>query len=195
MQISEGAPLNEVESEGVVFFAFAWEPGDDVGADARVRQMFANQLDAARVMFASIPAVHGGENCVRATLQWHVKVLCQPRCGREKQNEVAGNVQRLNRTEAQALDRRFVENLPEQVDEVAARRKITAPGCKVDAAQNDLLVTGIRQLARFLHHGFWGQAAALPAHEGNHAEGAAVAAAVLNLECRSSAMAFAAQNR
>src|SRR5262249_10946424 len=115
--------------------------------------MFANQLEAARVMLAAIPAVHRGENSVRAALQWHVKALCQPRCGSEKQNEVAGNVQRLNRTEAQALDRRLVENLPEQVEEVAARRKITAPGRKVDAAQHDLLVTGIRELAYFLHHG------------------------------------------
>ena len=78
VKIAEWAGLDEVHGGGVIFFRFAGETGDNVGADGSVRELFANEFDAAGVMFGAIPAVHGGENFVRGGLQRHVEVLGEP---------------------------------------------------------------------------------------------------------------------
>src|SRR6267378_716448 len=65
VEIGEGEALDEAQGGGVVFFGFAGEPGDDVGADGGVGEALMDKLDATVIVFGAIPAVHGGENAVR----------------------------------------------------------------------------------------------------------------------------------
>src|SRR5256885_8672023 len=117
MQISEGTGLDEIHRGGVVVLAFAWEAGDDVGADGGVRQLFADEIDAARVVFGAIPAMHGGKNSVGRGLQRHVEMIRKARRRCKKRDHIASNVERFDRAQAQASDLRFIEDLPQQLEQ------------------------------------------------------------------------------
>src|SRR5467141_680091 len=68
VEIGEGQRFDEGYGCGVVGFGFAGEASDDVGADGGVGEAFADQFDAAGVVFGAVPAVHGGENMIGARL-------------------------------------------------------------------------------------------------------------------------------
>ena len=89
---------------------FAGEAGDDVGADGGVREVFADELDAAGVVLGAIPAMHGGEDAVGAGLQRHVEVLGDALRGSKQRDQILRDVERLDRADAQALDGRFGED-------------------------------------------------------------------------------------
>src|SRR5260221_898645 len=76
VEIGERKRIDEAESGSMVGFSFAWESGDDVGAYGGMGKKFANECCAAGVMLRAIPAMHGGEDIVRAGLERHVEELC-----------------------------------------------------------------------------------------------------------------------
>jgi len=78
MEVGEGTGLDEIHGGAVVFFGFAGEAGDDVGADGGVGELFADELDATGVVFQAIPAMHGGKKLVGGRLQWNVEVFGEP---------------------------------------------------------------------------------------------------------------------
>ena len=53
VEVGEREAVDEVERGGVICGGFAGETGDDVGADGGVGEMFANEFDAAGVVFGS----------------------------------------------------------------------------------------------------------------------------------------------
>ena len=59
----------------MVGFGLAGKAGDDVGANGGMGKKFANELYTTGVVLRAIPAMHGGEDIVRAGLERHVKVL------------------------------------------------------------------------------------------------------------------------
>ena len=180
MEIAERARRDEIHGCGVIGFGFAGEAGDDVGTDGGVRQLFTDEVDAARVVFAAVPAVHGGEDLIGGGLQRHMKVFGESRGGGEERDHVAGDVERLDGTEAKAGDGSFVEDLAEEIEKILAGRKVAAPSAEVDAAQDDFLVAGFGETSNFAENDFWREAAAFSADERDDAEGTAVVAAVLD---------------
>jgi len=105
VKIGERQALDKGHRCGVVFVGFARESGDDVSADRGVGQMLSNELDAAGVVLGAIPAMHGGQNAVGPGLQRHVKMLCDARSRRKQRNQILSDIQRLDRTDAQSLQR------------------------------------------------------------------------------------------
>ncbi len=142
VEIGERQILDKAERGSVIFFGFARETGDDIGADGGVGEEFADELDAAGIVFGAIPAMHGGEDTVGSGLERHVEVRGEAIGRREESDHVAGNVERLNGTDAKALNRCLVEDETEEIEEFDARRKVAAVSTKVDATKNDFLVAG-----------------------------------------------------
>src|SRR5262249_7285974 len=69
MEIGKWKRIDEAEGGFVVSFGFARESGDDVSTDGGVGKEFADEIYATGVVHGAIPAVHGGEDAVRAGLQ------------------------------------------------------------------------------------------------------------------------------
>lgn len=137
VEIGEGQTLDKVERGGMLGFGFAGEAGDDVGADGGMREAFADELDAAGVVLGAVPAVHGSEDAVGAGLQRHVEVLGDAIDPGEEFDEILGDVEGLDRADAETFDGGFVENAAEKRFEFDAGRKVAAVGAQVDAAEND----------------------------------------------------------
>ena len=194
MKIGEGAFLDEAEGDGVVVFRFAGEAGEDIGADRGLRKNLAEQFDAARVVFGTVPATHGCEDAIGGGLQRHMEVRREAIIGCEQIDQVLGDVERFDGADAQAFDGSFVENLTKEVVELNTRREIAAIGAKIDAAEDDLAEAGFREAADFGENGGDGQAAGPSAHEWDHAERAAGVATVLNLQRRASVIPFPAED-
>ena len=89
-------------------------------------------------------------------------------------------MERFDRAEAEASDGSFIEYLPQQIEKVAARRKIASPGAEIDAAKNDFLVARIGEIVNFVDDFFRRKATAFSANERDYAEGTAVVAAILD---------------
>jgi len=194
VEIGEGETFDEGHGGGVIVFGFAWETGDDVGTDGGVGEVLVDEFDAAGVVLGAIPAVHGGENAVGSGLQGHVEVLGDAIGPGEEIDEVLGNVERLDRADAEALDGCFAENAAEEVFKFDARGQIAAVGAEVDAAENDFAVSRGAELPDFLDDGMGRETAALATDEGDYAVGAAGVATVLDLEGGASVMAFSTED-
>ena len=149
VKIGEGARFDEAESGGVIVFGFAREAGEYIGAERSMGKKFANQLDAARIVFGAIPAMHGGEDAIRRGLQRHVEVGREAVIRSKEIDQVLGDVERFDGTDAQALDRSFVEDLTKEIDEFIARGEIAAIGAEIDAAENDFAKARFREAANF----------------------------------------------
>jgi hypothetical protein len=209
VEIGEGETFDEGKSGGVVVFGFAGEAGDDVGADGGVGEALVDEFDAAGVVLGAIPAVHGGENAVRGGLQRHVEVLGDAIGPGEEIDEVLGDVEGLDGTDAKPLDGSFVEDAAEKVFKFDAGREVAAIGAEVDAAEDDF-ARGERRARRFgmdrqeclshgealdfVDYGVWREAAALAANEGDNAVGTAGVTAILDFESGTGVMAFSTED-
>src|SRR5258707_15833212 len=87
----------------------------------------------------------------------------------EEIDEVLRNVERLDGTDAEALDGGFAENAAEEVFKFDARGQIAAVGAEVDAAEDDFAVTRSAELPDFLDDGIGRETAALAANKGDNA--------------------------
>jgi hypothetical protein len=100
---------------------------------------------------------------------------------RHQVQQVVGKVHRFDGTEAQPLHIRLREQPAQQIGQPHLAARLPAPPPQIDSAQHDLAISpgeGTHLLDRLLG----GRAAAPPAHERYDAEGAAIVAAVLNLQ-------------
>src|SRR5437879_6068142 len=134
VKIGERKRIDEAESGCMVGFSFARKTGDDVGAYGGMGKKFANECCTAGVMLRAIPAMHGGEDIVRAGLERHVKVLGDATGAGEERDEVLRDVERLDGADAEARERSFVENSAQEIEEVGAGREVAPPGAKIDTA-------------------------------------------------------------
>ncbi len=98
-------------------------------------------MGAAGVVFRAIPAMHGGEDAIRSALQRHMKVRGYAIIGGKKFYEVRGNVHRLDGTNAQAFQGRFVENAAQQRRERNASAEVPAVGSNIYATEDDFFYT------------------------------------------------------
>jgi len=209
VDIGKGQTFDEGHGGGVVVFGFAWEAGDDVGADSGVGETFVDEFDAAAVMLGAVPAVHGGKDAVGGGLQGQVEVLGDAIGPGEEIDEVLSDVERLDGTDAEALDGCFAEDTTEEVFKFDARGQIAAVGAEVDAAENDFAgwKRGAQRFgvdrqeclshceaADFFDYFVWWETAAFAANKGDYAIGAAGVATVLDLKRGAGVMAFSTED-
>ena len=194
VEVGERERIDEAQSGFVIGLGFAGEASDNVGSDSGVGKEFANEDYTTRVMFGAIPTVHGGENVVRTGLQGHMEVLGDAIGAGKERDEILGDVERLDGTDAKTRERRFVQDTTQEIEDVRARGKIAAPGAEVDAAENDLLKAGVAKAIDFGENGFWGKAAAFSADEWDDAERAAVVATILNFENGAGVIPFSTED-
>src|SRR5580704_19346221 len=74
VEVGERQSVDKRNGGGVVFFRLAGETGDYVGSNGRVREMLADEFDAARVVLGAIPAVHDGADAIGGGLQRHMEM-------------------------------------------------------------------------------------------------------------------------
>ena len=127
-------------------------------------------------------------------MQRHVEVLGDAIGGSKEIDEVLGNIEWLDGTDAEPFDRRFVEDAAKEIFEFHAGGKVAAVGAEVDATENDFAKAGFSEALDFLEDSFWRKAAALATDKWDDAVGAAGVAAILDLERGASVMAFSAEN-
>ena len=113
---------------------------------------------------------------------------------REKSDEVLRHVERFDRADAEASKRCFIQDTAQKIENIRTRGKIAAPRAEIDPAENDFLKAGVTKSIDFRKDGFRREAAAFSADERNDTERAAVVAAVLNLESRTSVMRFSSED-
>ena len=114
--------------------------------------------------------------------------------GRKKIDEVGGNVEGLDGTDAEALHRSFIEDEAKKIEEFDAGRKIAAVGAEIDAAENDFTKAGIGETLNFRNDRVRRKTAGFAADKRNHAKRATGIATVLNFEGWASVVPFSAKN-
>ena len=194
VEIGEGTIFDETQGGGVIRFGFAGKTGDDVRADGGVRQAVADEFNAAGIMFGAIPAVHGREDLVGSRLQRHVEMRGEAIGGGEKIDEVGGNVEWFDGTDAETLHGSFVENAAQKIEKFDSGRKIAAVGAEIDATENDFVKAGIGKSLNFRNNGSDGKAAGFSANKRNDTERASRIAAILDLEGWARVIPFSAEN-
>lgn len=132
-----------------------------------------DEFNTTRIVFGTIPAMHRGKNAIRGRLQGHVKVLSNAIGGGEKTDQILRHIQWLDGTDTQSFNRRFIQNAAEQVEKFETRRKVAAIRAQVDAAQDDLAISGACQTLHFRGDRIGRQTTRFAAHKRDYAKGTA----------------------
>ena len=194
MEIGERERIDELERGFMIGFGFAGENGDYVSAYGGVGEKFADELNATGIVLGAIPAMHGGEDAVCAGLKRHVEMLGDSVRAGEERDEILRDIERLDGTDAETSEGRFVKNAAEEIEDVDARNEITAPGAEIYATEDDFLEAGIAEAVDFGEDSFGRKASAFATNERDDAEGATIIATVLNLESGASVIPFPAED-
>ena len=143
---------------------------------------------AIRIVPRPVLAMHPAQNRIGARLQRRVHVLRDARRFRHQAEQIVGEIHRLDGTQANALDLRFGEQTPQQIGQPHRAAGFPAPAAQIDAGEHHFSVLRAER-AHLLDDLVRADITALAAHKGNDAEGAAVVAAILNLEIGTRAIA------
>ncbi len=181
VELRELHRLHEGDGLGELLLALARKADDDVRGDGDSGHRSAGGLDQARKLPAARAAGHAVQGRVAAALQGQVEVGEKTPVGEELE-EARLQVPGLERGEPQPRNLGFGQEARHQAVETAAIPDVVAVGTEVDPAQNHLAIAEIEQGPHLVHEIVGGNAAADATGDGRHAEGAAVVAAVLNLE-------------
>ena len=127
-------------------------------------------------------------------MQRHVEVLGDAIGGSKEIDEVLGNIEGLDGTDAEPFDRRFVEDAAKEIFEFHAGRKLAAVVAEVDSAENDFAVPRFAETPDLLNHGAGWETAALAADERNDAVRATGVTAILDFESWTGVIPFPAED-
>ncbi len=168
---------------------FAGKAHHHVGADGGVGHQGARLADAVGVVPRAILAVHAAQGAVAAALQGRVHVA--RRCAARRPSGPAGRRRNPSARRNSGAAARLSVSASRRRIRSASRRRL--PGSLPQRPRlmplSTTLAIAPRQAAHLFHHLSGGRAAAAPAHERDDAEGAAIVAAVLNLQIGPGAVA------
>src|SRR5215210_3071286 len=168
---------NDVERPLERGLAFGREADDDVRSQVEV----AEARKATEVRLGGVAATHRAQDAVVARLQRHVEVACRDGCFTERRDEVVIDVVDLDRRQPEALHARNRARFADQPRKVEARTPI-AKAAEVDAGEDDLPMALPCALPDLLQDSCRAPAPRRAADERDHAEVAAEAAPVLDLD-------------
>ncbi len=138
MEIGERTIFDKAQSRGVIRLSFAGESGDNVSADSCVWKALTDEFNAAGIMFGAVPAMHGGEDAVRARLQRHMEVWRDAIGGSKEIDEILGNVKRFDGAKSKTFHWCLANDVAEKIEEFDTRRKVAAIGAEINTTENDL---------------------------------------------------------
>ncbi len=184
-------PLGVLEGEGVgeagladrvhglleVLLGLAREADDDVGRDGRVGHRRADLLDDAEEAFLPVGALHRLEHLVRTGLHRHVQLVHHVRGLGHRGDHVVGEVARVRRGEADALQAVDLAGRAQQLGERLTVAQVGAVGVDVLAEQRDLDDALADQRLDLGEDVAGAAVLLLAAQRGDDAEGAGVVAA------------------
>lgn len=179
MDLAEAGGGDEVQGLAPLGVGLAGEAGDDVGGEVDVGDAGAGLAGEVGELLGPAAARHAPQDAVGAALQGQVQVGHEAGIG-EEVPEAIGQFPGFQGAEAQARHVRLGEDGADQV--VQAQSQVAAPATQVDAREHGLADTRRRGAVDLLDHLRDGAAAFLAPRQGDDAEGAAVAAAVLDLD-------------
>ena len=154
-------------------FRFGGEADDDVGAQHHGRVEGTDLIDQVEKFFPGVGAVHHLQHPVVAGLQGEVNLLAHFRIFRDHLQQAAGEIFRMGRGEADALDAFHCAHLFEKIGKIMP---FIAIGIDILSQQGDLAETLSGQAFHLIDH-VLRRTAAFPAPGvGHHAEGAEIVA-------------------
>ena len=171
------------------------EADDHVAVDRDTRDRVADAADGRGVVGREVAAAHPSEHAVVAGLERQVEVRHRPRraVGPDAEQLVV-DVLRLDRREAHPLDRRLVEDPPDEAGKRQGRSGVGAAEAAlrpaavvrpdVDPGQDDLAMARAERASDVEQHGLRGEAPLRAARRRDDAVGAEERAAVLDLHER-----------
>ena len=127
-------------------------------------------------------AMHGPQNFVTARLQRHVRMPGNAWVRGYKVDQFVAPIHRLHRADAELLQLGLLYDGPHQIGKALLRPQVPAPAPQINARDHHLAIARLDQLAHLAQYFFPGQRPAASAHRRNHAERAAVVAAILHFE-------------
>ncbi len=148
-----------------------------VGRQRELGHGRAQAADDAAEVVDRVAAAHPLEHDIGAGLQRQVDVLADLRLVRDRGDDVVGEVDRVGRREADALDAVDAAHRAEQLREADVLEHV-----RVDrlAEQHDLAIAGLGELADLAQHLARRRPALAAARERHHAERAELVAAALD---------------
>ena len=110
----------------------------------------------------------------------------------DERDEVFGDVHGLDRAEAQAFEARAAKYAAQQAEQIGARHQIASVTAEMNSAQNNFTVAARCEGVQFIDNALGREAAAISTNGRNHAEGAAMIAAILDFQDGARVPRFAA---
>ena len=190
MEVTEGQSAKEGKRLVEFAIGFTGEAGHDVGAEGERGAGGAEDgFDLLRVVPGAVAAVHAAEDGVRPGLEREMGVAGDAGSTEliEQGDEIGVPIHGLDGAEAEKRESGFFEYLADQARQrglrlAGLRCEIAPPAAEIDAGEDEFPAPGRNKAARLREDACGGQAARGAAGLGNHAEGTAVATALLDFE-------------
>ena len=183
MQVRQPAFGDEVARARERIFGLGRKSRDDVGAEHDVGPQAPHPRGECDRVSARMAPLHALEDEIVAVLEREMQMRHEPRLVGERIEQVLIGLDRIDRRDAQAFElRNVLQDLPHQRPEPRAARQVRPIARDVDTGQHHLAVAVLGELAYLRDHVAHRDRARVPAAIGNDAKGAAVIAAVLNLD-------------
>jgi hypothetical protein len=183
MQVRETAVVDQRHGVGEHRFGLGREAGDEIGAEHHVRAQAARFGGERDGLGAAVAALHALQDHVVAGLEAEMEMRHQPRLFGDQPQEIVVDLRDVERRQPEALELRHLrEQAAHHLAECGPAGKIGAERGEIDARQHELGDSGLDQRSRLADDVADRHAARRPAAVGNDAEGAAVVAALLDLD-------------
>lgn len=182
VEVGEGEAFDEIDGGGEFVLGFTGEADHNIGAEGGLGHELASEPDTFGVVPGAVLTVHAAECGIAAGLQGGVNVAGDAGRGGHELEQGGGKVHRFDAGQADEGDGSFLQQAAEEVGELAAGAPLAAPAAKVDTGENDFGIAGGGEALGFGDNPIRGSGAGLSADARDDAKGAAIVAAVLDLE-------------
>ena len=183
MNKGEPAFLDQIEAAAKHVLGFGRKTRDQVGAERQLRAQRAGPVRDLNRIGAQMPPLHTLQDQVVARLQRQMQMRHQPLLLGDEPPQLGIDLDRIERGEAQPFELGHRgEQSADHLTEAWRPWQIGAIGGQIDPGQHDLAIAGGDKPARLFGDGAHRYRSAGPARVGDDAKGAAVVAALLDLQ-------------
>ncbi len=183
--VHKGEPAfrDEIEAAAEHLLGLGRKPGDQIGAERHLRAQCPGTPGDGDRLGARMPPLHPLQDQIVAGLQRQVQMRHQPLLFGQQPPQLVVDLGRVERGEPQALELGHRGEQPaHHLAEARRAWQIGAVGRQIDAGQHDLPIAGRDETARLVGDETHRHRSAGTAGVGDDAKGAAVVAALLDLQ-------------
>ena len=174
--------LDEVAQRVVLGIRLAREADDERRADRHAGDALAQLLDQRAHLLLCVGAAHAAQHGVVRMLQRQVDVLADLRLARNRLDELVAEVLRVAVERADPLELRHLDDLAQELRKLRRTVEVAAVLRRVLGDQDDFAHAVLRQVAHLVADVLDAAAAVVAADVRDGAEGAAVVAALCDLD-------------